>query len=174
MGQRRPTKKEIVDAIIAEATFGRFKGDKRDGETPPITIQNFTDEGFRHAAKALRTRLSRLSLSELLAEAFAAVDHVEAKQDQLSHIVEFAERSEREEAARALRRRQAERGRKSRLQPTILAAAGRYRGHTSAKEAWDLIKKNPFMADDGSTVMIEGGELRRLQRMRVTVVAKPG
>src|SRR5262249_40168063 len=127
MEQPRLTKKVIVDLIIAEATFRRFKGDKRDGETPPITIQNFIDEMARYAAKALRARLSRLSFAELLTEGIAALDYVEAKQEELSQIVDFAERNEREEATRELRERQAELGRRSRLQPAILAAARHYR-----------------------------------------------
>jgi len=45
MEQQRLTKKEIVDWIVAKATFGMFKGDKRDGETPPITVQNFSLDG---------------------------------------------------------------------------------------------------------------------------------
>jgi hypothetical protein len=155
MEQRPPTKKEIVDLIIAEATYGRFKGDKRDGETPPITIQNFTAEMARYAAKALRARLSRLSFLELATEALAALDSVEARQEQLSQIVEDAERIEREEG----RRRQAERGRKRGLQPDILAAARHYRDKLmNAGEAWDAIKENPFKTNDG-VVEITGSKL---------------
>ena len=51
MVRRRLSRIAIIDAIIAEATFGGFKGDKRDGETPPITIQKFTNEMARYGAK---------------------------------------------------------------------------------------------------------------------------
>ena len=123
-----PTKKEIVDWMVAEATLGRFRGDKRDGEAPPITIQNFTNEMVVHyAAKALRARLSRLSYAELLTEAVAAADYVKAQREQISQSGELAERYDREEAARVFRQQQAERGRRSRLQPAILAAAHHYR-----------------------------------------------
>jgi hypothetical protein len=40
MEQRRPTKRDIIDAIIAEATKGLFTGDKRGGAPPPITISS--------------------------------------------------------------------------------------------------------------------------------------
>jgi hypothetical protein len=79
MEQRRLTKKEIVDWIVAKATFGMFKGDKRDGEAPPITVQNFSLEAGRYGAKALRARLSRLSFAELLTEGIAALDYVRAQ-----------------------------------------------------------------------------------------------
>jgi hypothetical protein len=154
------TKKEIVDLIIAEATFGQFKGDKRDGATPPITIQNFLGEGPRYAAKALRARLSRLSFAQLLTEGFAALDYVGAKQERLSQMVELAERNEREEAAQGHRQRQAELGRRSRLQPAILAAARHFRqiakksAKKSAKEAWLAIKHKPYETDDGSVVIV--------------------
>ena len=68
MEQRRLTKKDIVDLIVAEATNKLFTGDRRDGDAPPITIQNFTDEMIRHGATALRARLSRLSLADLVNE----------------------------------------------------------------------------------------------------------
>lgn len=166
MEQRRLTEKEIIDAIIAEATFGRFKGDERDGETPPITIQNFANEMARYAARA---RLSRLSYAELLTEAIATLDHVKATQERRAQYVEEAERIEREEAAGALRQRQAKLGRRSRLQPAILAAARHYRGQgMNAGRAWDAVRRAPFATDDGSTVEIEGGRLPRLeQHMRV-------
>jgi hypothetical protein len=165
MEQRCLTKKEIIDLMVAHATLGRFKGDKRDGEAPPITVQNFTTEIYRDGAKRLRARLSRLSLLELATEALAALDYVEA----LSQIGENAERHVREEDARLLSQRQAELGRLSRLQPAILAAARycRDRG-MKAREAWDVLNKTPFTTDDGSTVEIEGSMLHRLkQRMRV-------
>jgi hypothetical protein len=169
MEQRLPTKKQLIDAMIAEATHGYFKGDKRDGETPPITVQNFFGEMSRHAARALRARLSRLSRVELFTEAFAAADYAKARQEQSSQIVELADGYEREEAAQVLRQRQAELGRRPRLQSPILAAARHYRGHgASAGEAWDALCKTPFKTEDGHTVKVEGPKLSRLeQRMRV-------
>jgi hypothetical protein len=166
MEQRRLTKKEIVDCIVAKPTFGMFKGDKRDGETPPITVQNFSLEQGRYGAKALRARLSRLSYAELLREAREARDFFKARPGQLAQLAELVRR---EEAARLLRQRQAELGRRPRLQPGILAAARHYRDQgVSAGEAWDLLNKAPFATDDGNTLEIEGGRLPRLrQRMRV-------
>jgi hypothetical protein len=171
MEQRRLTKKEIVDLMVAQATFGRFKGDKRDGETPPITIQNFPDQKSRYAAKALRARLSRLPLLELATEALAALDYEEARQRDLLRIGKEADRIEREEAAQAFRQRQAEIARGARLQTTILAAARYYRqtAKKSAKEAWLAIKRNPYETDDGSIVVIEtakGGKEEMLVRSR--------
>ena len=168
MGQRRLTKKDMVDLVVELATR-RFRGDKRDGETPPITVQNFFDEGTRFAAKALRARLSRLPLLELVTEGLAALDYEEARQKDLLRIGEEAERIEREEAAQALRQRQAELGRRHCLQPAILAAACHYRGREmNAGEAWDALNKTPFVTDDGATVEIEGKKQPRLkQRMRV-------
>jgi hypothetical protein len=59
------------------------------------------------------------------------------------------------------RKQQAERAKKPRLQPAILAAAQYYRGDKKmAKEAWDLIKKKPFRTSTGETVRIEGGMMR--------------
>jgi hypothetical protein len=158
--RRLLTKKEMIDQLVTQAAFGQFKGDKRDGETPPITIQNFSLEMPRYAAKALRARLSRLSFAELFTEAIAAADY----KDQLSRTVELAERLNREE----VRQRQAELGRRSRLQTAILAAARHYRDQgINAGEAWDAIRETPFNTDDGSTVEIEGGKLRTEQKMRV-------
>ena len=96
MEQRRRTKK-IVDWIVAKATWGHFKGDKRDGEAPPITIQNFVLESPRYGARALRARLSRLSSAELLAEAHAVRAYLKARPSELAQI---AETVEREKAAR--------------------------------------------------------------------------
>ena len=168
MEQRPPTKKEIVDLIIAEATYGRFKGDKRDGETPPITIQNFTAEMARYAAKALRARLSRLPRVELLTEAIAAADYVKATREQISENNELVERYEQEAATQLLRRRQVELAKRPRLQPAIVTAARHYRVQgMSAREAWDAINKTPFSTNDGETVEIDGSKLSRLeQRMR--------
>lgn len=166
MGQRRLTKKMMIDQIVADTTHGRFKGDKRDGEAPPITIQNFSLESGRYGAKALRARLSRLSFDELAAEVLAAFDYVKA----ISQVGEYAEQIEREGVARELRQRQTELGRRPRLQPDILSAARHYRGQGMiAGEAWDALSKTPFATKDGNTVEIVGSKLARLeQRMRVT------
>jgi hypothetical protein len=160
--QRRLTKAEIVDRIVTTATFGRFRGDKRDGEAPPITIRNFDLEMARYGAQALRARLSRLSLAELLTEARAA-------RDRPGELAQIAERAKRDEAARVLRQRQAELSRRSRLQPAILAAARHYRDRgMTAREAWDELNKTQFGTDDSHTVEIEGSKLPRLkQRLRV-------
>lgn len=56
------------------------------------------------------------------------------------------------------RKKQAERAKKPRLQPAILAAAQYYRSDKKiAKEAWNLIRKKPFGTSTGETVEIEGG-----------------
>ena len=60
-----------------DATKGLFTGDKRDGEAPPITRQNFHSVILRYGARALRARLSQLSHAELLANEAAAA-HVAA------------------------------------------------------------------------------------------------
>ena len=129
-------------------------------------------KGLEYAAKALRARLSQLSFAELLTEAFEVSIYVKANQEQLSQIVELAERNEREEAAQGHRQRQAELGRRSRLQPAILAAASHYRqiAKKSAKEAWLAINHNPYETDDGSVVIVapKGGNEEMLVRSRRT------
>jgi hypothetical protein len=167
MEQRRLTKKEVVDWIVAKATSGMFKGDKRDGEAPPIMVQNFNLEAGRYGAKALRARLSRLSFAELLTEASAARNYFEARPRLLAQI---GERFKREEAAREFRQQQAERGRRSRLQPAILTAARHYRqiAKKSAKGAWLAIKHKPHETADGSVVIeaAKGGKEEMLVRSR--------
>jgi hypothetical protein len=164
MERQRQTKKEIIDWIIAKAAF-IFMGDKRDGETPPITVQNFFLESGRHGAKALRARLSRLSFDELLGEACAVRDYLQARPSELARL---AEEAKRQETAREHRQRQAEFARKPRLQPAILAAACHYRGRgKNAGQAWDALAKAPFTTSDGSTVEIVGGKNRLAQQMRV-------
>jgi hypothetical protein len=159
MEQRRRTKK-IADWIVAKATWAHFKGDKRDGEPPPITIQNFVLESPRYGARALRARLSRLSSAELLAEAHAVRAYLKARPSELAQI---AETVEREKAARELRQRQSELGRRSRLQPLILAAARHHRDQRmTAKKAWDSLNKTPFATDDGNIVKVEGDGLMRV------------
>jgi hypothetical protein len=104
-----------------------------------------------------------------LTEAIAAADYVKAQREQISQSGELAERYEREAAARQLRQRQTELGRRSRLQPAILAAARYYRDQgINAGEAWEALYENPFKTIDGSVVKIEGDKVCRLkQRMRV-------
>jgi hypothetical protein len=63
----RYTKQAVIDVIVSEAAK-IFTGDKRDGEAPPITLQNFSTEMFRYGARALRARLSRMPYEVLLAE----------------------------------------------------------------------------------------------------------
>jgi hypothetical protein len=158
MEQRHLGKQRLVDWIVAKATWGHFKGDKRDDKAPPITIENFAFESQRYGAKALRARLSRLSVDELLTEARAGRAYGP------SELAQIAERFRQEEAARVFRQRQAELGRRPRLQPAILAAARHCRGQgMTAKKAWDALSKTPFPADDGNTVRIEGGELMHVK-----------
>jgi hypothetical protein len=158
MEKRHLTKKEIVDLIVANAQppYAPLTGDKRDGDTPRITIKNFNDEGARYAAKALRARLSRLSLAKLVKEGIAALEYVDARREQLQQYIDQADRNERDDIARALRQRQAELGRRHGLQPPILEAARHYRAlDMEAKQAWNAIKQKPFATNDGKTVVIE-------------------
>jgi hypothetical protein len=157
MEQRRLGKQRLVDWIVAKATWGHYKGDKRDGKAPPITIENFAFESQRYGAKALRARLYPLSVDELLTEARAGRAYGP------SELAQIAELFRQEEAARVFRQRQAELGRKSRLQPAILAAARHYRGQgMTAKKAWDALCKTPLATADEDTVTVEGGELMRV------------
>ncbi len=169
MEQRRPTKTDIVDAIIGEATKGQFTGDKRDGAPPPITLQNFVSETFRYGAKALRARLSRLTLADLLGELEVSVVHVETLQEHVKFWLAQYERDERDADMRARSERQSELAKRPRLQPDMVTAARHCRDQgMNAKEAWDAINKTPFVTDDGNTVEIEGSKPPRLkQRMRV-------
>jgi hypothetical protein len=167
MGKRPFTRKDIVDLIITRANE-RFTGDKRDGNPRPITVQNFHDESYRRGTRALRARLSRPSLAELANEGVAALDHDEAKREQLQQIVALAERNEHEQKVQ----RQAELARRPRLQPAILAAARYYRScqirgrKMYAGEAWRAIQKEPYQTSNGEIVTIEGDELRVQSRTR--------
>jgi hypothetical protein len=156
----------IIDRTIAKATWGTFTGDERDGKTPPITAENFSIEFYRYFAKGLRARWIRLSSAKLRAEA-RVVRRAHFKNP--SELAQLAELVAREKAARELRERQAELGRRSRLQPGILAAACYYRNQrVNAGEAWDAVRKTPFTTDDGSTAEIKGDKRSRLeQRMLV-------
>jgi Arm DNA-binding domain len=148
----RPTEQEIIDAIVRDATSGMFTGDQRDGDAPPITRENFFTEMYRHGAKALRSRLSRLSRDELDAELNAAATHVERLHGLQKEAITLVEHDER----MTIRKRQAELGRRHTLQPAILAAARYYRAkNKNAKEAWLAIERQPHKTNDGATVMIE-------------------
>ena len=155
METRRHTRKEIIDALIAEATQGMFTGDKRDGAAPAITLQNFSGEALRYGAKALRARLSRLSRAELCRELEASAAHVavleEFERDGLARL----DLHDREAAARAHSQRQAEIGRRHGLQQAILAATRHHRSLSrNPKQAWRAIKKEPFEIG-GETVAID-------------------
>src|SRR5262245_24363407 len=108
MEQWRPTKTDIVDAIIGEATKGQFTSDKRDGAPPPITLKNFLSQTFRYGAKALRARLSRLTLPELLDELVASAGHLAAVQEHFKNQLAQYERDERDAHMRARSERQSE------------------------------------------------------------------
>jgi hypothetical protein len=132
-----------------------FTGDNRDSEAPPITLQNFTSETFRYGAKALRTRLSRLSRAELLRELEASAAHVEWLERFKNESLAQLDRADRESAAQERSERQAKRGRKHGLQSAILAAARHYRNHgKNAKQAWKEIEQTPYKID-GQTVSID-------------------
>jgi hypothetical protein len=150
----RPTRAEIIDAIVSEATHElcRFTGDTRDGTAPPIRLENFNIEALRYGAKALRARLSRLSRTQLNAELCEAAVYVRTVKDAVRSAAVSLESREREE----LSRQQRERAQKPRLQPAILAAARHYRAQNKTyKEAWRAIKKKPYAASQGETVQIE-------------------
>jgi hypothetical protein len=167
MEQQRPTKTDIVDAIIGEATKGQFAGDKRDGAPPPITLQNFLSETFRYGAKALRARLSRLTYAELLGELETSAVHVATLQDYVKNALAQLERDERHADMRARSERQSERAKRPRLQPDMVTAARHCRDQgMNTKEAWDAINKTPFVTDDANIVEIVGSN-RLKQRMRV-------
>jgi len=156
------TKRAIIDAIVADATCRRFTGDKRDGDAPPITFENFLDEAFRHGAKALRARLSRLSRGELIAELSKGAACIEKQEEDLRETMALAERLRHEE----LRQRQADIARRPRLQGAILAAARHYRGRNkNAKEAWRAIKQNPYQTGR-ETVVIEGDKETEMMYVR--------
>jgi hypothetical protein len=95
-------------------------------------------------------RLARLSGAERDAEMDTLASHMAAV---IGVLQTRAAELQYEE-----RKQQAERAKKPRLQPAILAAAQYYRGQKKmAKEAWDLIKNKPFRTNTGETVKINGG-----------------
>ena len=167
MEQRRPTKRDIVDAMVGHATSGSFTGDKRDGAPPPITLRNFLSEMYRYGAKALRARLSRLTYAELLGELETSAVHVATLQDYVKNALAQLERDERHADMRARSERQSERAKRPRLQPDMVTAARHCRDQgMNAKGAWDAINKTPFVTDDDNIVEIVGSN-RLKQRMRV-------
>ena len=160
----RPTRWEIIDAIVSEATHElcRFMGDARDGTAPPIRLENFNIEALRYGAKALRARLSRLSRTQLNAELRRAAEYMQTVKDAVQSGLVELENREREE----LSRRQSERAQKPRLQPAILAAARHLRAQNkTSKEAWRAIKKRPYPVSQDETVLIETAG--RKERMAV-------
>jgi hypothetical protein len=157
--KRRFTKVEIIDAIVAEATKGLFTGDKRDGEAPPITRQNFHPETFRYGARALRARLSQLSHAELLGEAADAAAFGSELDAVYEEGLQLLESGDREAAAQANSQRQSQLALRPRLQPAMLAAARHYRAlDVSARRAWCSIKRKPYRTG-GETVLIKGGKM---------------
>jgi hypothetical protein len=167
--RQRLSKRVIIDSIVGHVTNGVFTGDKRDGVPPPITLQSFTTEMHRYGAKALRARLSRLTLTELCAELKASVEHIAGREEYVKAATAQLKREDRDADMQAHSERQRDLAKRPRLQSAILATARHYRGlGLSAGEAWDAIGKIPFTTDDGHTVEIEGSKLSRLkQRMRV-------
>jgi hypothetical protein len=143
------TREEIIDLIVAEATPAvcRFMGDDRDGDAPPITLDN---------PQALRARLSRLSRAELDAELASAAAYRATipTHDEIERLV-------RENNAAELSKRQTERAQRPRLQSAILAAARHYRAQKTMnhKEAWRAIEANPYAAGDYRTVTIDGEKM---------------
>ena len=92
---------------------------------------------------------------------FAALKYSDARQKRIQQYVAEAERTDREATAQALRQRQAELGRRHRLQPAIRAAARHYRRlNLTAKRAWQEIEQSPYVASTGETVVVEGDKLR--------------
>jgi hypothetical protein len=156
-----PTKQAIIDVLIGTATQGQFTGDKRDGEIPPITNENFFDEARRCGAEALRARLSRMSYAELLRER----DEVARSDAELwkygEQQIAMQEARDREAEAQAFRRKQADRGRRNKLQFEILEVARYYRGRTidgrktTALKAWREIREHRYPATTGTIVAIE-------------------
>jgi hypothetical protein len=150
--------KKAIDLIVATATGGQYTGDKRDGKAPPITLENFALERSRYGAKALRARLSRLSLTELEAELSAAAAYVKTTPPPTS-IEELVKAS--------VRYRQSELGRRPLWwQEPIEAAARHYRPPKTAKAAWDAIAKEPYEAEKGETVFIKGDKPEDMMYVR--------
>jgi hypothetical protein len=163
----RPTKQALIDAIVIKVTS--FTGDKRDGDVPPIKVENYHELIFQRSARAFRAHLSRMSYADLLREDEAAAAYVAWLKAYKENALAQQERDDRE----GERQKQAERGRRRDLQPELLEAAHDYRGRTidgrkmNAGEAWDAIKKNPFTTGSGWIVLVSGPESHRLsQEMR--------
>jgi hypothetical protein len=157
-----PTKQDIIDAIVGDATKRQFTGDWRDGDAPLIDLKNFHTESFRYGAKALRARLSRLSYAELWSELDAA--------ERVAFLEEEGMRFERAAGRQAHSRQQSERARKSRLSvrcasAAILEAARHYRSRKvrnrkiQAEEAWREIRRQPYETSAGNRVRIEDDKM---------------
>jgi hypothetical protein len=70
-------------------------------------------------------------------------------------------------APHALRRRQADLGRRHRLQPAILAAARHFRARgMTAKGAWRAMKKQPFRTSDGHVAVSNKDQMRHFNGKR--------
>ena len=152
-----PTKRDIIDQIVGDATNGEFTGDWRDGDAPLIDLESFHFEVVRYGARALRARLSRLSKTELWSELEIA--------DRVAFREEENLRFERAVARHAHSRQQSERARKSRLSArsaseAIREAARHYRSRKvrnrkmQAGEAWREIRRQPYETPDGKRVLI--------------------
>jgi hypothetical protein len=170
MVERRQTKR-LIDWIVRKVVFfGMFTGDNRDGKSPRITVENFSIEQGRYGARAYRAQLSRLSPTELWAEARTVAAYYKAPPGELNKL---AARQKREEAAQAHRERQAKLAKRPRLDPAvsaaIAAAARHYRTpRMTAARAWDALYNAPFKTGDGCIVRIEGPSGNRVkQQLRV-------
>jgi hypothetical protein len=152
-----PTREAIVDALVAEATYGRFLGDHRDGEAPPATLENALTEAPRYFARAHRARLMRLSYPELCVELVASGLHViKAAEDLKNRLARFTHDE------------QSARGSSPRRQRQAIEAAVRHHQAGTADKTWGEIARAgpPFKTEDGAVVTIEGP--RSAQHMRVT------
>jgi hypothetical protein len=153
--ERLPTRQTIIDAMVAQVTYGRFKGDKRDGEPPPPTLENSSTEMLRHYARAYRERLMRLPYVELCLELRAGFIHV-AELDEMTR--------------NAWSKYQSANATGSRLQQAILDAARHFRDKDMiARSAWATIARTSFKTAAGHVVEIVGNQrdiFRRKMRVR--------
>jgi hypothetical protein len=164
----RSTKGALIDAIVSKVTH--FTGDKRDGDIPPITVQNFHELIVPRSARAYRARLSQMSCAELLGELSAADAFVAGldayKEEKLAQLA----RDDSEAEDQAFRQDQADHGRRPRRQRELIEAAAHHRPSRTMSGrkmtpliAWGRIKEHPYVATNGATVMIEGeGKTERM------------
>ena len=93
MEQRRLTKKEMIDFIIAAATNELFTGDSRNGAAPPITSKISSTKCFDMAPR----RYGRVSLSyhlrDLLSEGLATLGQIEARKNKQQEYLGLADAS---------------------------------------------------------------------------------